>query len=69
MKRKDWQRKVEHLLAGIGPTWESNGAPSCSEKCPYHDGKRCELLGARPHVVCEPAVVEMAGLLDGRVSP
>lgn len=66
MTRKTWQGKIEKMLAGAGPTWGQNGAPSCSEDCKYHDGKRCELMGCRPDSLCEPSVVEMVGLLDGR---
>lgn len=42
------------------PKYETNGVPYCSHDCPSHDGKRCEILGYTPSVVCEPAVQEMA---------
>lgn len=37
--------------------------PFCaSDKCSRYDGKRCELLGARPSLLCEPAVASMGEL-------
>jgi hypothetical protein len=36
------------------------GVPICTEDCPSHDGKRCEILGRRPAEVCIPKVEEMA---------
>jgi hypothetical protein len=37
------------------PRW-SDDVPWCDEKCPKHDGKRCEELGFRPSAICEPEV-------------
>lgn len=35
-----------------------DGIPRCAEEgCRRYDGKRCELLGARPGNLCEPAVL------------
>ena len=48
------------------PHWSKDGVPWCDDGCRYHDGKRCELLGHRPHYLCEPVVLEMAKLLDRR---
>ncbi len=31
--------------------------------CPHYDGKRCQLTGDRPQLVCEPAVELMASAL------
>lgn len=43
------------------PKWDSDSIPRCDERCPAFDGKRCELLGFRPDVICEPAVFELVG--------
>jgi hypothetical protein len=64
-----WHWHVELNAGGpvVGradPDWSDDGAPRCSEECRFHDGKRCQLLGARPGWLCEPVVVEMARLLD-----
>lgn len=48
----------------IEPDWSEDGQPRCDERCPFHDGKRREALGARPAWHCEPAVIEMARLLS-----
>ena len=41
-----------------------DGVPRCSEnECPSYDGKRCELIGCRPSLICEPAVIDMADRL------
>ena len=43
------------------PTFDKLGVPHCAyNACPSYDGKRCELLGARPDGICEPAVIDMA---------
>lgn len=42
------------------PDWTDLLVPWCSEKCPSHDGKRCELMGCEPSRICEPAVIDMA---------
>ena len=42
------------------PQRDDDGVPRCTERCPYHDGKRCAILGHRPDSLCEPAVREMA---------
>ena len=44
---------------GVEPRWSSD-VPWCAEgACPKFDGKRCEVIGARPGSVCEPAVIEL----------
>jgi hypothetical protein len=41
------------------PRWDDN-IPKCSEDdCPMFDGKRCDELGHRPSLICEPAVREI----------
>jgi hypothetical protein len=45
----------DFLDSFILPEWNRE-IPHCQERCPSHDGKRCELLGHRPDTICEPAV-------------
>lgn len=47
------------------PEW-SGYVPFCQDRCPHHDGKRCELLGHRAHegLPCEPVVTAMALMLN-----
>lgn len=46
------------------PKPDANGVPWCDEDgCHHYDGKRCQLIGARPSSICEPAVVGMAAEL------
>lgn len=45
------------------PSFQS-GPPECSEECPHHDGKRCELMGFRPDRHCEPVLLAMVALLE-----
>ena len=47
----------------IEPGWDGD-IPFCDEECGQFDGKRCRLLGARPSLICEPAVKGMATALD-----
>jgi hypothetical protein len=47
----------------VAPDWH-RGIPHCDHRCPYHDGKRCELTGFRPGTLCEPVVVQMAAKLQ-----
>jgi len=54
------QKIVDRVLYGrpkIGPCVEPDGTPYCSERCPGHDGKRCESLGVRAPEggACPPA--------------
>ena len=42
----------------------ASGLPVCSDECPHHDGKRCELTGFRPDTHCEPVLFEMVSLLE-----
>ena len=41
------------------PSLGADGIPWCTEACPSHDGKRCELLGGQPSRVCEPMVLKL----------
>ena len=50
------------------PEW-FDGLPCCSESCPSHDGKRCELMGFRPSRLCEPAVAEIFARSAESISP
>ncbi len=38
-----------------------DGLPVCHERCPAHDGKRCELMGFPPTHHCEPALKTFYG--------
>lgn len=38
----------------ITPTYDGHGVGKCDDRCPQHDGKRCDLLGYKPGSVCEP---------------
>jgi hypothetical protein len=40
--------------------------PHCDERCPFFDGKRCEILGQRPSRICEPVVLQMGVRLNKR---
>ena len=62
---KTWTTEIEEMLE-VEPDWDDELVPRCSEHCPQYDGKRCRLLGQRPGAICEPAVAEMAGLLNRR---
>ncbi len=46
----------------IQPDVQPSGLPTCSSRCPSHDGKRCEIMGRRPEAICEPRVIEMSRL-------
>lgn len=64
---KRWQDEVCKSAAADAaamPEWEGV-TPHCSERCSYHDGKRCELMGFRPSRLCEPVVREMGVKLSG----
>ena len=41
----------------VRPDWAASGLPECSDRCPSHDGKRCERLGFKPDRICEPAAL------------
>ncbi len=34
---------------------ENSFVPLCNEDCKQHDGKRCQIMGGRPSINCEPA--------------
>lgn len=40
----------------VEPRLDEHQVPWCNERCPYYDGKRCELLGHPPESVCVPGV-------------
>lgn len=40
----------------IAPQLDADDIPWCDDRCPFHDGKRCSLLGYPPHRICLPAV-------------
>ena len=41
-------------------TYRGDGVPLCShDACPHYDGKRCDVIGFRPSVICEPAVIQL----------
>lgn len=71
LKLKNWQKNaqrivVEEFVFHAAPIWQG-GIPVCPEdqlECPHYDGKRCQLMGSRPHYRCEPAIEQMAALLD-----
>lgn len=70
MKAREWQRgcaaRVDPTLrAPATPEWHKD-VPRCTERCSYHDGKRCELLGHRPDGICEPVVRQMGRLLSAQ---
>lgn len=46
-------------IEGARPRWD-DGIPWCCERCPSHDGKRCELLGHATPQVCLPTVKALA---------
>lgn len=51
-------------MTEMKPHVGGDGVPRCSEnECPSYDGKRCELIGCRPSLICEPAVIDMADRL------
>lgn len=51
--------------AHVAPDWTMDPqVPTCSERCPSFDGKRCEVIGHRPSSLCEPMVKRMGELLD-----
>lgn len=58
----NWRLEIE----SAEPEWGDDGVPHCTEDCVQHDGKRCMIFGQRPGVLCEPAVAQMASLLDLR---
>lgn len=52
-------------LDDIRPNWTAENLPTCSERCPSFDGKRCEKLGRRPEFICEPTVLALARAVLG----
>ena len=49
----------------IAPGSDKHGTPTCArEECHRFDGKRCEVLGHRPDIMCEPAVRAIIRELD-----
>ncbi len=48
----------------IEPSMHEGIAYCSSEECPQYDGKRCELIGFRPHGICEPWVKALVAELQ-----
>jgi hypothetical protein len=64
-----WQERCEQAggtkRGPAQPQW-LRLVPLCSEACQYHDGKRCQLLGFIPGLMCEPVVAAMAAELEAK---
>ena len=66
---KQYLRSI--IKDGAQPNLDEHDIPYCSmDSCQKYDGKRCELMGARPHHFCEPALIDIMAkmqdlLLDG----
>lgn len=59
------QRSVRDVIrAEIDPVIGADGIPRCHLDCPQHDGKRCKLMGRRPDALCEPAMDDMAKVIE-----
>lgn len=48
----------------IQPSWDSANVPYCQHECASYDGKRCKLMGFRPDIICEPAVISFMKRTD-----
>lgn len=64
-----WRTEMEFAASGDArrpatPLWHGTTVPACSAVCVHHDGKRCEIIGARPGNLCEPVVSAMGRALD-----
>lgn len=58
------QRALTAVGADPSPAPDFGGKlPLCSESCPHHDGKRCELMGFRPGQFCEPVLEAITDLV------
>lgn len=57
----DYNAKLPFLSPGAEyrPEAGEGGLPVCDERCPLHDGKRCEATGFRPDRYCEPALIDL----------
>lgn len=66
MTRPVWADAAEAEVGAFdgppSPDYDS-GVPVCREHCARHDGKRCEILGERAPLLCEPVVQAMAQML------
>lgn len=59
------QRSVRAVIRQtIAPAIDAAGLPYCTEACPQHDGKRCRVIGNRPSSICEPAMEDMAAVIE-----
>lgn len=69
--RFKWQILASHDADGAVPEWTNNGMPECPHDggCPHYDGKRCQLMGRRPALICEPVVERMADQLTEAAEP
>ena len=63
MKDLTWRKMAEKTTDNAQPDWDG-GIPFCAESCPRHDGKRCEILGTLPSLICGPCVNGMAHVLN-----
>jgi hypothetical protein len=46
------------------PSLDNDGVAWCAETCQQFDGKRCQLIGFRPHGICEPWARDMAAIVS-----
>ncbi len=59
-----FESRMQHILGmEIYPNWDDY-LPLCQERCPSHDGKRCEVIGCRPGNICGPAVSKVISTLE-----
>jgi hypothetical protein len=44
---------------------DENGLPRCTnDECRHYDGKRCRVIGFRPGLFCEPALIDLKRQAD-----
>ena len=55
------------LPVDVRPTIDEKLLPQCPrEGCPSYDGKRCDVTGAQPYTLCEPAVQVLVNIMRSR---
>ena len=64
----DWRESVTNRVMqqpaeSPQPRWDGY-IPNCDYGCRYYDGKRCELIGAKPDQLCRPVVGTMGYWLE-----
>jgi len=67
----EFRRYLERVVIkdGAQPDLDGEYVPVCTEeRCQKYDGKRCELMGARPTVFCYPALIDVMAALREEVS-